>query len=97
MRFRGDPRWRAGVTLGAWLLAFNVTFFEDTRLCAPPLCRPAAVAFQQLHCGGLCEPLVELRELHTRKGCTRPFDDDASPRYIPSQSGGGAFDAMAVP
>lgn len=83
------------MTLGVWLLAFNVTFFEDTRLCEP-LCRPAAVAFQDLACRGLCSPVPDMLSMHKRKGCSAPPDPGAPVRYLPSQSGSGVFDAMQV-
>ncbi|KAL6767917.1 hypothetical protein ACKKBF_B37090 [Auxenochlorella protothecoides x Auxenochlorella symbiontica] len=60
------------VTLGAWMLALNLTHHDDRRMCSP-VCSPASLAtYDYPSCAGLCNAAVQLRELHTSPACGGP-------------------------
>ncbi|KAK9831532.1 hypothetical protein WJX81_006529 [Elliptochloris bilobata] len=54
------------VTVGSWMLAFNVTHFDDRRLCEPACSATSIAVYDYPACAGLCEPLEALPKLHTR-------------------------------
>lgn len=59
----------ADVTLGSWMLAFNVRHFDDRRLCEP-WCTAATLAVYSIpECAGLCNPVEDLHHLHDSSDC----------------------------
>lgn len=67
------------VTIGAWMLAFNV-YHEDNRAICDPRCTPTSIAVWDIpKCSGLCSPVTRMKELHNISMCsqspTLPPDD----------------------
>lgn len=57
------------VTVGSWMLAFNVSHFDDRRMCSPS-CEPNAVAVYDFpKCAGLCDSVEALPKLHRDEAC----------------------------
>lgn len=58
-------------SMGTWMLAHNVTYFDDRRLCASRCRRSGAFAAVNYgrHCNGLEQPLIQLPELHETPEC----------------------------
>ncbi|EFJ46484.1 hypothetical protein VOLCADRAFT_46325, partial [Volvox carteri f. nagariensis] len=56
-------------SVGAWMLAQDVVFFEDMRLCSR-VCHKSALAVWQTECAGLCAPVEDLVKLHRNGTCT---------------------------
>lgn len=81
-------------SVGLWLLASNVTHFEDMRLCSPR-CTPASVGVLRNECAGLCDPLAELPALHANTTCSAP--PGPLLRYHASHPEHKAFESMWVP
>jgi len=62
-------------TIGAWMLAFNVTYFDDRRLCSTS-CTPYSLAVYDIPtCAGLCEPQTKMKELFRQKECQLTSDE----------------------
>lgn len=60
------------VTVGGWMLAFNVTHYDDRRLCTPS-CSPSSLAVYDIPaCAGLCDPSRQLPLLHATPSCRSP-------------------------
>ena len=52
--------------MGQWLTAFNVSFFDDRRMCTSS-CVSNSVALQNTRCSGLCDPVAvrfRIRKIH---------------------------------
>ncbi|KAB2043940.1 hypothetical protein ES319_D01G054700v1 [Gossypium barbadense] len=67
------------VTIGAWMLAMNVNFENNRRLCERK-CTPTFIAVLDIpKCSGLCNPETRILELHRQEMCsngsTFPSDD----------------------
>jgi hypothetical protein len=80
--------------MGLWMLAFNVTFFEDMRLCMPR-CKRNAVAVLKNKCSGLCSPAKIMRfmhQMHTCHGAPEHFLNGSLP--YESSYPGHNFDRM---
>ena len=60
----------ADVTVGSWMLAFNVTHYDDRRLCAAACSPTSVVVYDIPRCAGLCEPLESLPALAADPACT---------------------------
>eukprot|EP00884_Botryococcus_braunii_P006697 jgi/Botrbrau1/16028/Bobra.7_2s0003.1 len=57
------------VTIGAWMLALNVTHYDDRRLCERD-CSPSSVAvFDMPKCAGLCQPITGMAKLFKDPAC----------------------------
>ena len=82
------------MSIGLWMLAFNVAFFEDMRLCMPR-CRVHAVAVLQNECSGLCSPVSDMHSMHGRRNCQLELADNATLAYAPSYPGHN-FDGMQI-
>lgn len=80
--------------MGMWMLAFNVTYFEDKRVCQPR-CHSHAVAFLNSHCHSGCDASQTLRAMHANMLCSRDIPNGGL-RYLPSGPGHASFDAMRV-
>jgi hypothetical protein len=71
------------VTLGSWMLAFNVHHFDDRRLC-DPWCTPSSLAVYNIpECSGLCNPVKDLVHLHAQSDCVSPALTDGSVPLLP--------------
>ena len=71
------------VTLGSWMLAFNVHHFDDRRLC-DPWCTPSSLAVYNIpECSGLCNPVEDLVHLHAQSDCVSPALTDGSVPLLP--------------
>ncbi|CAI5503467.1 unnamed protein product [Closterium sp. Naga37s-1] len=58
------------VTMGAWMLAFNVTHERSWPLCQN-ICTPSAAAVWDIPiCSGLCKPEVQMKQLHQNPSCS---------------------------
>jgi hypothetical protein len=77
----------ADTSVGAWMLLFNATFFEDRRLCHSA-CDFSAVAVLYAGCTGLCKPVTEMRALHKQQRCR---DETLAEPHV---AGAGAADAL---
>jgi hypothetical protein len=80
-------------SVGLWMSAFKVRFFEDMRLCQP-FCHPAGIAFLDNMCSGLCNPLQDMYNYHKNLHCRRQAKAPLS--YMPSYRGHEAFHSMRV-
>eukprot|EP01025_Chloroclados_australasicus_P023180 TRINITY_DN23582_c0_g1_i6.p2 TRINITY_DN23582_c0_g1~~TRINITY_DN23582_c0_g1_i6.p2 ORF type:complete len:147 (-),score=11.52 TRINITY_DN23582_c0_g1_i6:512-952(-) len=58
------------VTLGSWMMALNVTHYDDRRLCSPHCSENSLAVYDIPKCAGLCDAGVELFELHQQPSCT---------------------------
>jgi hypothetical protein len=85
----------ADTSLGLWMLAFNVTFFEDMRLCTNR-CHPYAVGFLNNYCSGLCDPINDMYRYHQSFMCRRKIPEKAILKWLPSFEDHEQFDAMKV-
>jgi hypothetical protein len=54
----------ADVTVGSWMLAFNVTHFDDRRLCETSCSQSSLAVYDIPGCAGLCDPVRQLPTLH---------------------------------
>jgi hypothetical protein len=54
----------ADVTIGSWMLAFNVTHFDDRRLCETHCSDTSVAVYDMPSCAGLCNAVTRLPELH---------------------------------
>ncbi len=71
------------VTLGSWMLAFNVHHFDDRRLC-DPWCTPSSLAVYNIpECSGLCNPVEDLLHLHAQSDCVSPALTDGLVPLLP--------------
>ena len=59
------------VTVGSWMLAFNVTHYDDRRLCEPACSDTSVVVYDMPKCAGLCDPISSLPALVKDADCTR--------------------------
>ncbi|PWA84670.1 galactosyltransferase family protein [Artemisia annua] len=58
------------VTIGAWMLAMNVTHENNRQLCQPE-CTDTSIAVWDIpKCSGLCNPEKKMLELHQMKICS---------------------------
>ncbi|CAI7731237.1 unnamed protein product [Closterium sp. NIES-53] len=57
------------VSVGAWMLAFDVQHEKTAYLCRKD-CTPSAVAIWEPLCAGLCKPDVQMKELHRNPACS---------------------------
>ncbi|GJP42276.1 hypothetical protein CLOM_g1861 [Closterium sp. NIES-68] len=58
------------VTVGAWMLAFDVSHEMSWPLCQNN-CTPTAVAVWDMPtCAGLCKPDVQMKVLHDNPACS---------------------------
>jgi hypothetical protein len=75
------------------MLAFNVTFFEDMRLCHPK-CHPYAIGFLDngRSCSGLCDPVPDMYEMEKNYFCRRRGKSPLP--YMPSAH--GHFDVSTI-
>jgi hypothetical protein len=80
-------------SVGLWMAAFKIRFFEDMRLCQP-FCHPAGIAFLDNMCSGLCNPLQDMYNYHKNLHCRRRAK--APLTYMPSYRGHEAFQSMHV-
>ncbi|GLC41801.1 hypothetical protein PLESTB_001700800 [Pleodorina starrii] len=79
--------------VGAWMLAHDVVFFEDTRLCSRE-CHPSALVVVESYCAGLCAPVEDMLTVHRNDACRTPH---ASPLpYTPAHPDHAAFDRLWV-
>ena len=65
----------ADVTIGAWMLAFNTTPFDDRRMCEPACSNSSIAVYDFPKCAGLCEPAEQLLQLHASPACHAPALD----------------------
>lgn len=71
------------VTLGSWMLAFNMHHFDDRRLC-DPWCTPSSLAVYNIpQCSGLCNPVQDLVHLHAQPDCRSAALKDGSVPLLP--------------
>ncbi|KAH1120816.1 hypothetical protein J1N35_003976 [Gossypium stocksii] len=74
-----NNKYNEDVTIGAWLLAMNVNFENNRRLCERKY-TPTFIAVLDIpKCSGLCNPETRILELHRQEMCsngsTLPLDD----------------------
>ncbi|GLC41799.1 hypothetical protein PLESTM_001240900 [Pleodorina starrii] len=79
--------------VGAWMLAHDVVYFEDMRLCSPE-CHKAAMVVARTECAGLCAPLEDLYALHRNESCQAPHTSPLP--YMPSYPEHVAFEKLWV-
>jgi len=60
----------ADVTVGSWMLAFNVTHYDDRRLCDASCTPTSVVVYDIPKCAGLCDPLASLPAMAANPNCT---------------------------
>lgn len=60
------------VTIGSWMLAFNVTHRDDRRMCEGSCSGTSIVVYDYPDCAGLCNPSQQLLDLHTSAACRLP-------------------------
>jgi len=68
-------------SMGLWMIAHNVTYFDDRRLCATDCHSSAAFVAVKGHgryCDGLNESSIQLHALHATPECRA-----APPRQLP--------------
>eukprot|EP00892_Ulva_mutabilis_P001051 jgi/Ulvmu1/10947/UM007_0126.1 len=82
-------------SMGLWMLAFNVTYFEDKRICQAK-CHSHAIGFIDPACQGGCDASASLHAFHDNFLCTRDVPNGGPLRYLPSGPGHASFDAMRV-
>lgn len=58
------------VTVGSWMLAFNVTHYDDRRLCEPACSPTSVVVYDMPKCAGLCDPIGSLPAFAKDAACT---------------------------
>jgi hypothetical protein len=70
------------------MLAFNVTFFEDLRLCTPK-CHNDAVAFISHTCAtdDSCDWSAHIQDMHSNFHCSNGVDDSSTLKFLPSWPG----------
>ena len=51
------------------MLAFNVTHYDDRRLCEPACSPSSVVVYDMPKCAGLCDPIGSLPALARDKAC----------------------------
>jgi hypothetical protein len=57
------------VTIGAWMLALNMSHFDDRRLCQPGCSHHSIGVYDFPACAGLCDPMASLPALHDSPLC----------------------------
>lgn len=62
----------ADVTVGSWMLAFDVQHMDDRRLCEPWCSEHTLAVWHMPRCAGLCNPAEDLLNLHSSKDCRTP-------------------------
>lgn len=73
--------------MGAWMLAFNVTYFDDRRFCAIDCTPSSLVVYDYPRCAGLCEPQKRLQELYKSPTCwSNPDELPLLNEIIPANS-----------
>eukprot|EP00887_Chlorella_sp_A99_P000226 scaffold13.g226.t1 len=60
------------VTIGSWMLAFNVTHYDDRRLCETNCTESSLAAYDIPVCAGLCDAAAQLPSLHASAACRLP-------------------------
>ena len=81
----------ADTSVGLWMFAFQVRFFEDMRLCTTQ-CDDRGVAFLNNMCSGLCNPVPDMYKCHKAPQCRQ---DVAGPLpYLPGCKGHEQFHKM---
>jgi hypothetical protein len=65
----------ADASMGLWMIAFKVNFFDDMRLCNP-ICHEAAIIISNMGCSGLCDAVRDIPQCHNQEECRQ---DAASP------------------
>ncbi|GAB4819945.1 hypothetical protein N2152v2_006991 [Parachlorella kessleri] len=60
------------VTVGSWMLALNVTHFDDRRLCETSCSQSSLAVYDIPGCAGLCNPVRQLPLLHNSSQCRMP-------------------------
>jgi hypothetical protein len=78
------------VTIGSWMIAFNVTHYHDQRLCAPACTDSSLVVYDFPKCAGLCDPPARLAELHADVACHAP-PTSADPDLLPIHPSNARF------
>ncbi|GMH42893.1 hypothetical protein BSKO_10812 [Bryopsis sp. KO-2023] len=63
-------------SFGVWMLALNVTHFDDRRLCSSHCTESSIAVYDIPKCSGLCDPQTELAQLHTMADCQSPAVPD---------------------
>ncbi|CAD7702822.1 unnamed protein product [Ostreobium quekettii] len=66
------------VTLGSWLLAFNISHYDDRRLCEASCSQTSLVVYDFPDCAGLCDPYARLPEVHADPQCKLPTFPEGS-------------------
>ncbi|KAK9828752.1 hypothetical protein WJX72_001925 [[Myrmecia] bisecta] len=66
------------VTLGSWMLAMNITFRDERRLCENDCTATSIAVYDMPKCAGLCNPAEQLVRLHTSEACQAPPLDPAT-------------------
>lgn len=59
-------------TLGLWMLALNMTHYDDRRLCSPACTNASVAVYDYPRCAGLCAPADDLPRLHASPECQAP-------------------------
>lgn len=74
--------------MGLWMLAFNVTFFEDLRLCTPE-CHNDAVAFISHTCttDEACDWAAHVQDMHSNYKCSDGISTNSSLKFLPPWPG----------
>lgn len=80
-------------SVGVWMIAHNVTHFEDMRLCAEG-CSDAAIGVLRKSCMGLCNPTKDMLLIHRANHCQTEAVDPLP--YLPSYPDHVAFESMRV-
>lgn len=65
------------------MLALNVNYFDDRRLC-DPWCTPSSLAVYNIpECSGLCNPVDDLLHLYAQEDCRSQTAADGSVPLLP--------------
>eukprot|EP00803_Ostreobium_quekettii_P008075 evm.model.scf_194.3 EVM.evm.TU.scf_194.3 scf_194:20205-23426(+) len=64
------------VTIGSWFVAFNVSHYDDRRLCETSCSETALVVYDFPDCAGFCDAYARLPEVH--KKCQTPAFPEGS-------------------
>ena len=96
------PHAHADTTIGAWLLAFNSTHYDDRRLCETNCTATAVAVYDMPVCAGLCDAAAQLPLLHASPACSTPAVDPTGalplrePLFRFDSKSDPAWDAAAV-
>ena len=57
------------VTIGSWMLAFDVVHEQNLDLCSAKCTARSIAVWDIPKCSGLCEPIIKMPQLHNDSAC----------------------------